>query len=109
MTPFEYSAEGKRTKRVAGSTTTFFGYDYAGVSSVDDVVAEFTSTGSLNTTYVHGPRVDDPLGMKKATWACYQRGGHGSVTRLTDGAGGTRATYPFNALGASRSETASPH
>ena len=104
---FEYSAEGKRMKRVSGSTTTFFGYDYAGISGVDDVVAEFTSTGSVNTTYVHGPRVDDPLGMKKAAWSFYQRDGLGSVTRLTDGTGGTLATYRYNAFGAIRSQTGS--
>jgi len=102
---FEYSAEGKRMKRVSGGTTTFFGYDYAGVSGVDDVVTEFTSTGSVNATYVHGPRVDEPLGMKTGTWSFYQRDGLGSVTRLTDGAGGTLSTYRYNGFGGIRSQT----
>ena len=45
--------------------------------------------------------------MKKATWSFYQRDGLGSVTRLTDGAGGTLATYRYNAFGAIRSQTGS--
>ncbi len=104
-TSFDYSAEGKRMKRVSGGTTTFFGYDYAGLSGSDDVIAEFSSTGTVITTYVHGPRVDEPLGMKQATWSFYQRDGLGSVTRLTDGTGGTLATYRYNAFGAIRSQT----
>ena len=106
-TSFGYSAEGKRMNRVASGTTTYFGYDYAGVSGSDDVVAEFSSTGAILTTYVHGPRVDEPLGMKQATWSFYSRDGLGSVTRLTDGTGGTLATYRYNAFGAIRLQTGS--
>jgi RHS repeat-associated protein len=106
-TSFGYSAEGKRMKRVSGGTATYFGYDYAGLSGFDDVIAEFSSIGTVLTIYVHGPRVDEPLGMKQATWSFYERDGLGSVSRLTDGTGGTLATYRYNAFGATRAQTGS--
>jgi RHS repeat-associated protein len=102
---FAYSAEGKRMKRVAGGTTTYFGYDYAGPSGSDDVVNEFSSTGAVLTGYVHGLWTDEPLGMKQAAWSYYARDGLGSVTRLTDGAGGTLATYRYDAFGAQRTQS----
>jgi len=58
-------------------------------------------------TYLHGTRGDELLGYKTASWSSYHTDALGSVTRLTDSAGGTASTYRYDAFGGIRAQTGS--
>ena len=102
---YQYAPDGRRLKRVAGGSPTYYGYDSAGASGYEDTIEEYAATGSKTASYVHGPGVDEPIGQKSASWSYQHKDALGSVTRLTDSSGGTSGTYRYDAFGAYRSQS----
>lgn len=106
-TSYSYAADGRRMKRVAAGTAVYYGYDSSGFAGYEDVNEEYNSAGAKTTGYVHGPGIDEPLGFKTTAWYEYSRDALGSVTRITNSAGGTVSTYRYDAFGSIRSQTGS--
>ncbi len=104
---YGYTADGRRMKRISGGATTYFGNDPMSPSGYDDTIEEYGSSGTKSATYVHGTDADEVLGYKTTVWYSYHEDALGSVTRLTDSAGGTTSTYRYDAFGATRAQTGS--
>ena len=101
LTAYEYSTDGNRMSRWQGAKT-FYLQDFRGTSGLDDVLAEYNATGVLIARYVHGPGIDEPLGMVRSGTFYFTFDALGSATRLTTTAQGTNARYRYEAFGAAR-------
>ena len=90
---FKYDPLGRRIRK-SGSSVVNYVYDGA------NVVAEYDASGNLVAHYDQGPGVDEPLAMSHTgALSFFETDGLGSVTSLSDSAGGVAATYQYDAFG----------
>lgn len=101
---YTYHGDGNRIAKAVSGVTTRYLYDGL------DLLAEFTQTGTVTASYVHGPALDELLAIRNhATGATlYPLTDHlGSVVALTDAAGQVQATFTYAAFGVTRTKTGS--
>jgi RHS repeat-associated protein len=99
---YTYDPLGRRRQKIAGGVTNTYIYDGA------DVLRVTSSTGA-NTTYLHGPNIDETLATEDAAGnrTYLHVDGLGSVVRSTDSAGNKIGTQKYNSFGVLESGTAS--
>lgn len=92
-----YDPLGRLYETVGGSGTTRFLIDG------DELVGEYSSTGTLLRRYAHGSSVDDPVVWYEGTGTTSPRWLHtdhqGSVITVTDGTGNAIATNSYDEYG----------
>ena len=87
------SAEGGSASGGNGTTTNYL-YDGA------DLIAETDGSGTITATYLFGPRIDEPLEMKRGpTTSSYSADGLGSITHLTNASGTITERYTYDPYG----------
>ena len=87
---YTYDPFGRRLSKTVNGTTTRFLYDG------DQVLADTTSAGTVQATYVFGPGIDEPLRMiRGAVTSYYHADGLGNLIALsnTDGTLAESTTY----------------
>ncbi|MCI1278362.1 MAG: hypothetical protein LKG23_05185 [Nitrospira sp.] len=91
---YRYDGLGRRIEKVANGQTKRYIYDG------EDILLEYNGSNVLQARYTHGPGIDEPIAVTKgATTFFYHQDGLGSVTDLTDSAGGTAKSYSYDAYG----------
>jgi RHS repeat-associated protein len=66
----------------------------------EDILLEYDGANVLQSRYTHGPGIDEPIAVTKAgSTFFYHQDGLGTVTDLTDSAGGTAKSYSYDAYG----------
>jgi RHS repeat-associated protein len=91
---YAYDALGRRVKKTVNGTSTFFVYDG------DDIIADYSSAGTLLREYIHGDKVDEILAMQEgANTYYYHYDGLGSVTEITDDTGAIVENYTYDPSG----------
>jgi RHS repeat-associated protein len=92
---YVYDYQGRRaTKTMGGATTS---YTYEGLNPIRE-------SGGVTTDYLFGPGVDEPLAMARSSAISYYVvDGLGSVSLITDSAGGMQSSYTYDAWGVPRS------
>ena len=90
---FGYDPLGRRVEKVAGAITTSYSY------SSEDILREATGAGAVR--YVHGPGIDEPLGVENgAGQLLYEHADAlGSEIKRTDGSGGVTSSRSYEAFG----------
>jgi len=94
-TTFRYDPFGRRIEKSGPLGTTNYLYDG------DNAISEIDQTGSIVVAkYVQGPSIDEPLSeFRSNTSGYYDQDGLGSVTSLSNSAGGLSKTYTFDSFG----------
>ncbi len=99
---YTYDGNGNRVaKTVRGAVTKYF-YDGP------ETLGEYNQTGTLTTSYVHGPRVDQLLATRNhaTNQNLYDLTDHlGSPIALVDASQKVQATFTYGAFGATRNKT----
>jgi RHS repeat-associated protein len=91
---YAYDALGRRVKKTVNGTSTFFVYDG------DDIIADYSSGGTLLREYIHSDNVDEILAMQAgANTYYYHYDGLGSVTEITDDTGAIVENYTYDPSG----------
>jgi len=99
---YRYDGLGRRIEKVANGQTKRYIYDG------EDILLEYDGANVLQARYTHGPGIDEPVAVTKgATTFFYHQDGLGSVTDLTDSAGGTAKSYSYDAYGTIVDQTGS--
>jgi RHS repeat-associated protein len=91
---FKYDPFGRRMQKSSVSGTVNYLYDGM------DVSEELDNGGNVLSRYTHGPVIDEDLSMlRNGTASYYQADGLGSITSLSNSAGGLSNTYTYDAFG----------
>jgi RHS repeat-associated protein len=91
---YTYDAFNRRVSKTVNGTTTYFIHDQ------DEDIAEYSSTGPLQSEYVYGPELDEVLTMdRSAQKYYYSHDALGSVTEITDNMGNVVEKYTYDAYG----------
>ncbi|MFA5292200.1 MAG: LamG-like jellyroll fold domain-containing protein [Phycisphaerae bacterium] len=98
---YNYDFAGRRTEKTTFSgTTVIIKYAYDG----DDLIAEYSETGTLIKKYIYGPGIDEPVCMIDAAGGgskyYYHFDGLGSVVALSNNSGNTIEKYSYDVFGA---------
>jgi RHS repeat-associated protein len=98
---YTYSARGYRISRSVDGTATLFLYDFLGSSGLGNVLGEYSANpGELIAALVHGPGVDEPLGLEDDTGTyLYHSDALGSITALTNLTAAQAARYRYEVFG----------
>jgi RHS repeat-associated protein len=89
---YSYDPLGRRVEKVAGGVTTSYVYDGT------DILRE--TRGGTASTYIHGPRIDEPLAKdSNGTLSFFHADGLGSVVKTTDQAGAVNSSIRYDAWG----------
>jgi len=99
---FQYSTDGVRMSRTTGGVKTWYAYDFRDDRGFNDVLAEYSVSGSLVARFVHGPGADRPLAEIRGGTYFYSYDALGSATRLTTTSQTTNARYRYEAFGSQR-------
>ncbi|HEY5892528.1 MAG TPA: RHS repeat-associated core domain-containing protein [Chthoniobacterales bacterium] len=92
---FTYDWRRRQVSRTINGTTTWLIYDGW------NLLAEYSSTGTLQAKYMHGPVVDEILARMDASGAVYyHQDGLGSTVTLTNSAGAVVERYTYDVFGA---------
>lgn len=103
---YTYTATGQRMSYASGGSTTYLGYDLHGRGGLEDTVAEYSSSGTRQARYTHGPGIDEPLAVHRSgSKYSYHGDALGSVTRITDASQGTARSYRYDGWGNIASES----
>ena len=99
---FKYDPFGRRVQKVSASGTV--NYVYSGAN----VIEEIDSTGVVLAKYVQLLGIDQTLAMLRGgATTYYQADGLGSITSLTDIAGGIANSYTYESFGSLKTSTGS--
>lgn len=91
---YAYDAFNRRVSKTVNGTTTVFVYDN------DEVIADYTSAGSLTAEYLYGSGLDEVVSMQRgATSYFYHYDGLGSVAEVTNAAGSIVERYDYDPYG----------
>lgn len=91
---YAYDAFNRRVSKTVNGTTTVFVHDN------DEVIADYTLTGSLIAEYLYGSGLDEVVSMQRgATSYFYHYDGLGSVTEVTNVAGSIVERYDYDPYG----------
>ena len=102
---FTYDPFGRRIEKrvVEGTTATTFGYFYDGADIVLESKAVQVGAGTpvvVDTQYVHGPGIDEPLAMvRNGQSYFYHADGLGSIVAITDAAKNIVQQYAYDSFG----------
>ncbi len=111
---YTYDAENRLTRVVRGATTVLYTYDALGrraSRSVNGVVTTFLydgadlavetdAAGTVTAQYLFGPRIDEPLELKRGTTTSYYAADAlGSIVALTTSTGALVETVTYDAFG----------
>ena len=91
---YRYAPTGERIARIDAKGTTYY------VTDGVNLLAELDGDLKPRATYLHGPRIDQPLLMNRdgQTW-CFHADRLGSIRRLSDSRGAKAADYDYDAFG----------
>jgi RHS repeat-associated protein len=93
-TTFRYDPIGRRIQKSGPLGTTNYLYDRA------STVEEVDGSGNVVARYAQGESVDEPLAqLRSGATSYYQQDGLGSVTSLSNPAGGIAETYTYDSYG----------
>ena len=94
---YRYAPTGERIARIDAKGTTYY------VTDGVNLLAELDGDLKPRATYLHGPRIDQPLLMTRdgQTW-CFHADRLGSIRRLSDSRGARAADYDYDAFGQPR-------
>jgi RHS repeat-associated protein len=99
---FKYDPFGRRIYKTSSAATSVFAYDG------DNLVEETNAAGGAIARYSQGLNIDEPLAMlRSATTSYYEADGLGSVSSITNSAGGVIQTYAYDSFGYSVATTGS--
>ncbi len=91
---YQYDAFNRRVSKNVDGVVTYFVYDG------DEVIAEYDSSGILESEYVYSDNIDEVLTMdRNLTTYYYHYDGLGSVTEVTDLAGAVQESYKYDPYG----------
>ncbi|HEY5813874.1 MAG TPA: RHS repeat-associated core domain-containing protein, partial [Chthoniobacterales bacterium] len=91
---FTYDWRRRQASRTINGTTTWFIYDGW------NLLAEYSSAGTLQAKYIHGPVVDEILTRMDGSGAVYYHNDAlGSTVALTDSAGAVVERYTYDVFG----------
>jgi RHS repeat-associated protein len=91
---FKYDPLGRRIYKSSSSSTSVFAYDG------DNLIEETNPSGTVVARYTETEDVDEPLAMLRSSATnYYQADALGSVTSLSNSAGGLAQTYSFDSFG----------
>lgn len=97
---FTYDPFGRRIEKTTiepGGSTTYT-YLYDGPNIIQET--RTTATATETTTYLHGPNIDEPLGMERNGQNYYfHADGLGSIIAITDTNGLKVQSYSYDAFG----------
>jgi RHS repeat-associated protein len=117
VTTYHYDAENKLVRVVSGGTTVNYKYDGLGrrvekevtgaatkitryIYDNEDILLELDGSNNIVARYTHGPGVDEPLVMEKAgANSFYHADALGSITEITNQAGGVVQRYSYSSFG----------
>jgi len=76
-----------------------FGYAYR-VFDNEDILLELDGSNNITARYTHGPGIDEPLVMEKASQSFfYHADGLGSITEITNQSGTVVQAYTYSSFG----------
>jgi len=91
---FKYDPFGRRIYKSSSSGTSIYAYDAA------NLIEETNSSGVVIARYSHGPNIDEPLAMLRASATSYYHAdGLGSITSITNSSGAVANTYVYDSFG----------
>jgi RHS repeat-associated protein len=91
---YTYDAFNRRVSKTVNGVATYFIHDQ------DEDIAEYSSTGPLQSEYVYGPELDEVLTMdRSAQKYYYSHDALGSVTEITDNMGNVVEKYTYDPYG----------
>jgi len=97
---YRYFADGSRIYRYDSTGMRYYLYYFTVTGGLNDIVAEYTTSGSLIRKYVHGASTDEPLGLIVGTTTySYHYDGLGSITNITSPAGDRVRNYSYQDFG----------
>jgi RHS repeat-associated protein len=105
---YHYDPFGNRIKKDVNGLVTWFVYDL--MKKLPDVITEYDNSGSLLSSYTHGPGIDEVISMRRGGSSYfYLKDGLGSTTSLSDNTEILVNTYEYDAFGnvISKTETVS--
>jgi RHS repeat-associated protein len=91
---YRYDGLGRRIEKNVNGVITRYVYDK------EDILSEFDGSNSLIAKYTHGAGMDEPLIMERGGVShFFQLDGLGSITELSDSAGGVAQSYVYDSFG----------
>lgn len=100
---YRYDGLGRRIEKNAGGQLTRFVYDS------QNILAEFSPSGTQTALYTQGSGIDDVLSVHRgAATYFYQSDALGSVARVVDDAGAVKASLVYDSFGQILSGTGDP-
>ena len=97
---FKYDPFGRRIEKttIDPSGTTTYRYLYDGPNIIQEI--KTTATATETTNYLHGPNIDEPLGMERNNQNYYfHQDGLGSIIAITDASGQKVQSYSYDSFG----------
>ena len=97
---FKYDPFGRRIEKttIDPSGTTTYRYLYDGPNIIQET--RTTGTATETTNYLHGPNIDEPLGMERNNQNYYfHQDGLGSIIAITDASGQKVQSYSYDSFG----------
>jgi RHS repeat-associated protein len=117
FTSYEYDAENKLARVVTPGRTVNYKYDGLGrriekeiievtttvrryIYDNQDILLELNGSNNIVARYTHGPGIDEPLIMERATQSFfYHSDGLGSITEITNASGSVAQRYTYSSFG----------
>jgi RHS repeat-associated protein len=93
---YRYDALGRRIEKVVNGVSTRYLYHN------EDIVVELDATGTVQGMYLHGPGIDEPLGIfrgREGVAFTYHADGLGSITHVTTSTGTLARSYTYDSFG----------
>jgi RHS repeat-associated protein len=91
---FKYDPFGRRIYKSSTTGTSVYAYDG------DNLIEETSSTGTATARYTVSLGIDEPLSiLQGATTYYYENDGLGTITSLSNAAGGNAQTYTYDSFG----------
>ena len=91
---YAYDALGQRVSKTVGGATTYY------IHNGDQVIAEYTSAGTLQAEYIDGAGIDDHLTMdRNGNRYYFFQDGLGSVSEVLNASGAVAENYTYDVYG----------
>ena len=99
---YKYDPLGRRIEKNVNGVIIRYLYDGP------NVVLEYHAKGGVKSSYLHGPRIDEPLALERGKQVYnYHAAGLGSVTELTNSSGVMVKSYQYKGFGQIYSQSGS--
>ena len=91
---YTYDPFGRRIQKNVNGTITNYVYDK------EAIILAYDQYGNVQTRYIHGPGIDEPLSMDNTSQVYYYHpDGLGSIIKLTNASGSVVQSYSYDAFG----------